>query len=70
MEQRKLNEEALREVRVEKINRVMDSLYDNCSDIYENIIDRDSKLSIHYLNKMIKNCEVVKSKLIELLKED
>lgn len=70
MEQRKLNEEALRDVRVEKINRVMDSLYDNCSDIYENIIDRDSKLSIHYLNKMIKSCEVIKSKLIELLKED
>lgn len=70
MEQRKLNEEALREVRVEKINRIMDNMYDNCSDIYENVIDRDSKLSIHYLNKMIKTCEVVKTKLPELLKED
>jgi hypothetical protein len=66
---RKINENSLTDERVTKVNRLMSDINDTSDNIYENLMDSDSKLSNHYLNKMIRICEETKTKLHEFLNQ-
>jgi hypothetical protein len=45
----------------------MSDVNNTADNIYENIMDNDSKLSNHYLNKMIGICEEAKQQLKEYI---
>ena len=54
-------------IRVHKINKLMKEMNKTSSDIYENLMDSDKKLAVHYLNKMSNICEEAKTNLPNLL---
>jgi hypothetical protein len=67
MNTRRENLSKLSDERIIQINKLMSDI-NNCSDnIYENLTDKESRLSLLYLNKMIEMCQVAKTKLDKYL---
>lgn len=67
MNTRRENLSKLSDERIVQINKLMSDI-NNCSDnIYENLTDKESRLSLLYLNKMIEMCQVAKTKLDKYL---
>lgn len=63
----RINQNSLLDDRVRRVNRLMSDVNNTADNIYENIMDNDSKLSNHYLNKMIGICEEAKQQLKEYI---
>lgn len=70
MQSRKNKIMELSSIRVHKINKLMKEINKTSNDIYENLMDSDKKLSVHYINKMSNICDEAKNNLPNLLENE
>jgi hypothetical protein len=67
MSVRSENLNKLSDERIIQINRLMSDLNTYSDNLYENLADKESRLSLLYLNKIIELCEATKTKLDKYL---